>query len=394
MLGLDLGLIAFLASGVGLRERAQPQAAAAGGSPVGSVTGHVIAQDTQRVVRFAGVLLQSVAAVAAEDGAGGDRFGGGGAVNSRTDAEGDFTAVNVAPGDYYVTATAPGYVSERALLQAAVNAGASPAALLAQIPVVHVAADSTASVVVTIERGATISGRVQWEDGSPASGLALRAIPPAAPNGTANGAGPLPGVLQGIQSAGGSMSFGQTDDRGGFRIAGLPAGNYLVQATVPTSSQSRGAGNVQRFNSPVMVYSPGVFRRAEAKAVSVNAGEERTDVRMVIDLRGLHTVSGHVTSSDPSLSVASGRVTLTDANDRDLHPVGSIVPDGGFVLRYVPPGTYTLQVSGASTQIGGGRGRGNQGAGVSFQPGTQTVTVTDGDITDVAISLTPAQSSQ
>jgi len=86
-----------------------------GGPPVGSVTGHVIAQDTQKPVRFAQVTLQSVAAAAGGDEPRGG--GGGGVASTRTDEEGNFTAANVAPGDYYVTAMAAGYISERAELQ-------------------------------------------------------------------------------------------------------------------------------------------------------------------------------------------------------------------------------------------------------------------------------------
>jgi hypothetical protein len=360
---------------------AQQQQAASGGAAVGSVTGHVIAQDTQKAARFAQVMLQGVTAAADSNEERREET-----VNSQTDADGNFLAVNVAPGDYYVTATAPGYIPERALLQAGVIAGTSPAALLAQIPVVHVAAYSTASVVVTMERGATISGRVQWEDGSPAAGLGVRAVSTAGGNGT------LPSALQNI-SPGALPNMGSTDDRGAFRISGLVAGEYLVQTQIQPPAQFGGVGTVARFNSATTIYSPGVYRKPEAKAVTVNGGEERSDVRLVIDLHGLHTVSGHVASSDPSQNVASGRVTVVDPNDASMRLMTLIVPSGDFVLRYVPAGTYTLQVSGASTQADGGR-RGNQAANASFQQGTQALTVGDTDITDVAISLTPVQGSQ
>ena len=68
--------------------------------------------------------------------------------------------------------------------------------------------------------------------------------------------------------------------------------------------------------------------------------------------------------------------------------------EGGFVLRYVSPGRYTLHVTGASTQSGVGRGRESQALGMSFQGASQLVTVADTDVTDVAISLTPEESSQ
>ena len=386
-----------LVTGFGLARRevrGQQQGAASGG-PVGAVTGHVIAQDTQRPMRFAQVMLQNVASASGGNGKGEFRPMGG-PMDYRTDADGNFYASNVSPGDYYVTGWAQGYIPERALLQAKLSAGATPEALLAQIPVVHVTPDSVSSAVVTIERGATVAGRVLWEDGSPGAGLVVRIIvatgdlePIVVGNVgqmiAGDGAGVLPGVLQGIQSPGG-QPFGVTDDRGGFRITGLAPGNYLVAAMVTHFAPNA---------STTAVYPPGVFRKGETKAITVTAGEERNDVRLVIDLRGLHTVSGHVTSSDPNLRIASGRVTVADLNDHDLRLTGTIGTDGSFAVRYVPSGTYGLQVSGASTRSGGGRERDSQAAvGVLFQPASQAVTVTDTDVNDVAVTLTPVQSSQ
>jgi hypothetical protein len=346
-----------------------------GGPPVGSVAVHVTCGDTQKPARFAHVMLQSVVAANSNEDLRSQN------VNGSTDAEGNFTAVNVGPGDYYVMATAPGYIPERALLQAKLSAGATPAALLAEIPVVRVTAYGTASIVVTMERGATIAGRVQWEDGSPALVQNVRVVSSTEING------PLPGGLQGIQSGGPLPNTGMTDDRGAFRVSGLAAGDYLVATQIQPPAQYGGAARTESFNSAITIYSPGVFRRSEAKVVTVNPGEERSDVLLVINVRGLHTVSGHLTSSDPGLSVASGMVRLIDANDNSINPMTVVSPSGDFVMRYVPPGTYTLRVSGASTAA---RSRGNQGTHVSFQSASQAVTVTDGDVADVAVTLTPA----
>ncbi len=364
--------------------RVSTPSAASEPAPSGTVTGRVLAQDTQQPARFAAVMLQRVAAASGDDGDG-SRFGSGGGATVRTDAEGEFTAT-VAPGDYYVTAGSTGYVAERALLQAAVNAGADPAALLAGIPQVHVDANGAASVTVTIERGATISGKVQWEDGSPAAGVAINAVL-GSPTGTTVTPGQMPAALQAIQSPGGGSNFATTDDRGVFRIAGLPTGEYLLRTVIQPPTQLGGVGRGLQFGSPIRLYSPGAFRRADAKSVTVKGGEERNDVRMTIDLRALRTVSGHVGSATAGLSVASGRVTLNDPNDKDLQLYGTIA-NGEFAVRYVPAGSYSLQVSGASTQSGN-RGRRGDDNGVSFQPFSQPVVVGDRDVTGVGITLTP-----
>jgi hypothetical protein len=353
-------------------------------------------QDTQRPARFADVMLQGVAATASDDPQGfrenfGGGFFGGGGTQTRTDVDGTFSLSGVAPGDYYVTAGGSGYVSERSLLQAAVAAGADPATLLARIPVVHVVADANSSINVTMQRGGALSGRVVWEDGSPAAGIPVSAVLNVA-------AATLPSSLQMIRSPGANSSSAFTDDRGVFRIAGMAAGDYLLEAILQTRGQFGGGPRQQQALSTVRVYSPGTFHKAAAKPITVHTGEERDDVRMTIDLRGLHSVAGHASSSGAGQNVASGRVTLTDPTDSALQLMGSIQADGTFTVRYVPPGSYTLQITGASTQAnsgfgGRGRGGGTPSGGTSFQPLSMAITVTDGDLTGVAAMLTPVQTA-
>ena len=379
-----------MVGGCGLSVRAWVWVAMVGWLPLavaqdvatGSVTGHVMCGDTHKPARFARVMLQGVAGA----GHGSDDSRNQNVV-SQTDADGNFVAIHLAPGDYYVTAAAPGYISERALLQAAVNAGATPAALLAQIPTVHVDADAASSIVVTMERGATISGRVLWEDGTPAAGTSVSVV-----SANANNAA-LPETLQGIPPFGAAQNHVVTDDRGVFRLSGLTSGDYLVVTQIQPPMQNGGVGRMDRFNSAVMIYSPGVFHKAEAKVVSVGSGEERGDLRVVIDLRELRTISGHVSSADPSYSVASGMVSLAASIDTEIRPFTMLLPNGDFTLRYVPPGSYTLKVVGANSQSRAELAQGGQGTHVTFQDGSQAVAVADRDVTDVAMTLTPVQKS-
>jgi hypothetical protein len=354
------------------------------GGPTGQVTGTVISGDTQQPARFVQVTLESTALASASEQD--DSRGFGGMSGTRTEVDGTFLATGVAPGDYYVTAWAPGYMTERAILQAGVNAGSDPGALLARIPVVHVAADSTSTVTVTMQRGGTISGRILWEDGSPAAGLTVQAV-----SSDANVA--LPAALAGIQSPG-AQTTAVTDDRGGFRVSGLPSGNYVVMTII----QNRGFGGFQRGGqvSPIRVYGSGFFHKADAKPINVRAGDERSDVRMVIDLHVLRMVTGHATANSPGLSVASGRVNLTDPTDPSLQMQGAIDANGQFVVKYVPPGTYTMQVTGASTVAASQPGvRGSRGSsstpGVTFQTLSQPVTVGDTDLSGLALTLTASQ---
>lgn len=361
----------------------------------GTVTGLVMAQDTQRPVRSAEVRLQRVTPEGG--GEGQQRFGNFSVTgNIRTDMDGTFTASGVAVGDYYVLAAAVGYVSQGALLRSQVAAGGDPTALLAALPVVRVTADSASNVTVSIQRGGVIAGHVEWEDGSAASGVSMSAVLTAATPAMTQ-------AMRGLLNFQVSQPSAQTDDRGNFRIAGLASGEYTVSATVQNSSQSGGMGRLPGYNSPIRVYVPGVFRKADAKAISVRAGDERTDARLVIDLRGLHTVSGHASSANPGEGVATGGVHLLDPTDSGLQIQSQIEADGSFKLKYVPPGTYMLRITGANSQaptIGnfrGGRGGdrdngGSQPKGVAYQDFSTTITVSDTDVTGVAVSLVPKPS--
>jgi hypothetical protein len=354
--------------------------------PTGAVTGTVIAQDTRHPIRFASIQLQAFGAVAKlnEGGAEGGPFSVGGQV--RSEADSTFIATNLEPGDYYVTASAPGYIPERSLLAAAVANGSDPAQLLAGLPTVHVDSGGTSSVTLTLQRGGAIGGHLVWDDGSPAAGVQVSAVNP----GAALDRG-LPPPLAGLMLVG----YGQlttTDDRGEFRISGLPSGDFQVIATIQSRTQFGGGGRAN-MPSTLRVYAPGIFRRSGAKTYPVRAGEERMDLRMVVDFRSLRTVSGHVGSTDGSRTPASGRVTVTDTSDSSLTLQGAIDANGSFTIRYVPSGNYTLSISGASTQPSFTvfRRDASTTPATNFQTFSQPIVVTDADLSGVSATLTPVQ---
>ncbi|MDQ2926100.1 MAG: carboxypeptidase-like regulatory domain-containing protein [Acidobacteriota bacterium] len=364
----------------------QPAVAA----PTGSVSGRIVCGDTQRPARFAEVMLTGVVI-----GSGGsDRNGP--RIQARTDLDGQFAAGSVPVGDYYVTASAMGYVSQSTLLTS-VLLGADAQSVLASVPVVHVSAGTTATVNLTLERGAVIAGKMLWDDGSPAAGVQINAV--AQTTATPTGGQPTGRTGRGGGAFGFSGVFGSaaTDDRGQFRLTGLAAGGYVLRATVIAPMTASGGSSFSR-NMGITLYSPGKVRKGDAVAITVRAGEERDDVPFQLDLHALHRISGRVSAVSGGVSIGSGFVRIVDSQDNTLNRTGQISTDGSYVLSYVPPGTYTLAVpaagpAGAPVQFG--RARGDQGQGVSstptpgFQPFQQTITVGDGDVSGVNIELTP-----
>ena len=350
-----------------------------------TVSGRVTCSDTERAARFATVTLIGVDQAQGNEGRGG--FGFGRRVTARTDMDGNF-AVQAEPGDYYVTATAMGYASPVAEAAARLRSGASAADLLASLPEIHVAEAGGATANITLDRGAVIQGRLQWDDGTPAAGVSVSVQPTTSTTQPTD----LTRVVSQLGGGfgGGFGGFQTSDDRGVFRITGLAPGSYWVRATMMTPSASPGTGMMQRMSSIVM-YAPGKVRRSDAQVIALKSGEERDDVQFVLDLSALHTVSGHVGSTDEG-NVAAGVVRLTDTQDSSLSRMAMIQPDGSFVVQWVPAGTYTLAVSNASNVPSQGFGRRGQqsGGGTSYAPFQENLTVTDTDVSGLGVTLTPS----
>ncbi len=283
-----------------------------------------------------------------------------------------------------------GYINDGPTVRNALNQGGDALNALSPVPRVQVSTGG-AAVQLSLQRGGTVAGAVQWDDGSPAGGVQVGVQP-------ADTSGIQPSAQVGAGRPGtffGPGSSGQTDDRGRFRLSGLPAGAYVlrasVQSPVPQGTGMEG-GRGQRLMS-LNVYAPNKLRKTEATVITLGAGEERPDVNIVLGLTGMHTVSGQVSSS--SAAVRSGSVMLTDQADSTLNRRGNIGADGSFLVPYVPPGTYTLRVTASTQAANNGRG-GLMNASdnaTRFQPLQESVTVTDSDLTGLSVTVTPASTS-
>lgn len=290
--------VALLAFVLGIA--AYPQAG------TGTVTGTVYCSDTQKPARFVSIRLQPLNSQGVR---------GGMAI---TGSDGSFRITGVQPGDYYADVSVPGYLQP--LRGAARDVQElSPAErdrLNSLLTRVSVTAGGTASVQVTIYRGATISGSVSFDDGSPAAGIPVRAM--SAVNAT------------------GSGSFATTDDRGHFRLNGLSDGTYLVAASPRTLFP---------------IYFGNTIDRSKAKKLEVRAGEEVSGTDLIISSGGMHRVSGVVMSRQDGLPVSRPvlqlRLNSTDGNS--ITTIGGA--DGSFSFSAVPDGSFLLQVLSGGTGV-------------------------------------------
>jgi hypothetical protein len=265
-------------------------------------------------------------------------------VQTQTGTDGSFVAADVAPGDYYLFATASGYITPIGQVTAAIAAGADMKKPLPGVPVVHVVAERTATGDVTMERGAAVSGSVLWDDGSPVTGAVMTASP-------AKGDQKPPQQFNMLALANVLGGLSITDDLGHFRLSGLMPGDYIVKATIQSGQQSAlgGSMNLSKMmaNTPLVVYAPAAFHQADAKPVTLHTAEDLRDQQLTLNLAGLHSVSGRIAAAEDHHGINSGTVRLQSEQDKDFVRSASVDAAGNFTVTYLPPGTYTLKISDA-----------------------------------------------
>jgi hypothetical protein len=126
-------------------------------------------------------------------------------------------------------------------------------------------ADATLAVAgwpveVRLKKGAAIAGRVVDERGDPVVGVQVAALKPL-------GAANKPTAV----------ATTDTDDRGEYRLAGLPEGALVVGVS------TLGLAGRNNFE-PRTVYAPGTATLGEAQQVRLQAGEDRRDVDVIVPM--------------------------------------------------------------------------------------------------------------
>jgi Carboxypeptidase regulatory-like domain len=402
---LQSSISLFGLSALAMVSVAQQPASATG---TGTVTGRVTLGDTERPARFATVALYGVPAEVtatpkpdpdASDEAkmkamttAFQNIGKTNMVQAQTGADGAYVATDVAPGDYYVFGSASGYVSPMNQVQAIFEAGADLKKPLPGVQIVHVVADHPSTADVTIARGAAISGVISWDDGSPVTGAIFTVTPE-------KGDAKPPSQFGMLAMASLLSALSISDDLGHYRISGLAPGNYIVTATLRTGGQSGlGAGmNLAKAMAvtPMIVYAPSAFHKADAKPVTLTAGEDLRDQAMTLNLSGMHSVSGTIASAEDHHGINQATVKLQDGADKEFVRSASVDAAGNFTVTFLPPGTYTMKVSDAedtepkpktdkdkASLFGSG-----QKTIRSYKDGSKSVIVSDSDVTGQNIDL-------
>ncbi len=175
-----------------------------------------------------------------------------------TDAERRFKIAGLAPGYYEIRPHA--YVF--------VLANQSPYSSANRRIVVR-AGETIDDISIELVRGGVVTGRVIDEAGRPVVGDVVRLLRPPGdrPPRTPSGYEP-PSVA------------GKTDDRGIYRLFGVPPGRYLVVVIqLLDDGIVRGGGSFG-----YAIFYPNTTDPDKAKVIEVSAGEEKTEINITVVL--------------------------------------------------------------------------------------------------------------
>jgi hypothetical protein len=240
---------------------------------------------------------------------------------SITAGDGRFEFRTLPAGVYSLAVTRTGFAPQ----PFGARAGSAPAAVRLET------GQRVTTVEIALEPAGVIAGQILDEDLQPFAGARVEA---------------LVSRLEGHATLV-SLVSAQTDDRGQFRLSGLPAGQYYVSAFDPAFER---VGDETGALTYTPTYYPGTPDPEQATRVTVVPGAEPTPT-IVFSLKIVRParVTGRIATADRQ-QLISGTVIMSPALGRRLTPVPVrdvlILPDGSFSFRDVPPGHYQIRARG------------------------------------------------
>ena len=242
----------------------------------------------------------------------------------KTDQEGHYRISNVLAGSYEVSPNAPGFV-------VSMRSG-SAAIIVAE-------GETIDDVNFSLTKGAVITGRITNSEGQPLveQGVALL---------------PVDNNNQSFRNQ--NMGFGQpnmTDDRGIYRIFGLPQGKYKVSVGQSADSLSPGSS---RRGSIRQTFYPGVNDFSKAAIVEVSEGGEAKNIDITVDANDnsqRFAVTGRIVdgvSGEPVSNLNLGlQRTAVDHSESVSGGFLSSDNQGQFKIEGLSPGKYGIFIESA-----------------------------------------------
>lgn len=238
------------------------------------------------------------------------------AAHLETDTAGRFRADGLSEGEYRIDATKANYIGATVRLQS--------------VP---------GGLVIRLVRCGSISGQVADGQGQPIPGATVYAMPK-----------PDSGPVRPFVTLG-AGTYARVNERGAYRLYGLPPGEYAVAASYGASTSmfgSTGGASVKAgLGSGVQLYPA----NQRPQFFAVTGGEQYRNIDFAVIPAALHSVSGKIDLPDPKTHywlalVASDQPAVAQA-------VAETNTDGSFRFEGIAAGSYTLTAAGPTQGYGG-----------------------------------------
>jgi len=236
---------------------------------------------------------------------------------SVTDEEGNYRITNVPPGSYEVAVSTPAYT-------AAGGSGMRRKSLIIGKN------ETVENVDFALVRGGVITGKVTDSDGRPVIELEVS---------TSH----IQQTGHGFASVRGGI---RTDDRGIYRVFGLPAGKYRVFAGEEDQSSF---GDPWSRSDHKLTFHPATTDSSQATIIEVTEGGEITNVDITVARSMVkYSASGRIVDGDtgqPIADVPYGVHMFVSQNHEGSRTTGAVTnKEGEFKLENLPPGKYAVTV--------------------------------------------------
>jgi protocatechuate 3,4-dioxygenase beta subunit len=247
-----------------------------------------------------------------------EAVGGG---TAYTDSGGNYS-IEVNPGTYRVRAQRNGYVSAVYKLDETNSDGT---------PLSVEAGQHLTSINCRLAKGGVITGRVLDENGDPVIGEAVSVKPKD--RGRPAGLRPSSTLLQ----------F-NTDDRGIYRIYGLPSGSYYVSVTVKQRKIGVRTGGRAQTSQQQTTYYPGVTWLDEATEVTVAEGVETTSIDFKIKAESEKaSIFGSVTGMGTGKPMAGVFISARSLDRPQISATARSGEEGYYEMKNLPSGRYVVR---------------------------------------------------